>query len=698
MRNVTPIGESAFQIDFEILSNEDSIQSIAGGGAVDDLNYLMQVDQTGEARAFYFDFSTVGKEIYSYSTLNIVIRIVGTDGQVTDCGFSRQLAVENGYPCISNPRIEKDKESGLVSIRYDYASPYEIDPAKVDVTLSNDNGSTWTVATTSMTGDVGTGIATGPNRMVKWNPSVDLPGALEIPITASISIVNSDGLTAIGQSRTGTILITTVAAASPVIAVVSPSEKTRYAKQNGQMFKNESIEFNGVESSSGSSHSSVSSQSLSSSSSMNSSSSSSSSSLSSRSSKSSSSSSISQSSGSSGSSPSSPSSSSSILVSSMFTYVLDSPVAGQVTITKYLGSAAALTIPNMIHGRTVVALANPSSYTSIITSPSTLTSVTIPNSVTNIGSYAFYACWHLTSATMPSGLLTIGDFAFADCQVLSGLTIPNTVTYIGIQAFEYCPGLTGTLTIPDSVTSLGTQAFGDCSGLQAVVIGNGITTINNNTFTGCTSLNSITFGNGVITIGDNAFSGSTALTSVSLPSSLITIGTRAFLNSGLTSIVIPNSVTTLGSNAFVCPNLLSAVIGSGVTSWGTYYGGVFEPNNHYGLCGLQSVTFTPGLTNIGARAFQWCSGLGPSISFPSSITSIGDNAFNMNNYDYYNPGATPPSLNAAYFQGNSPTLGSLAFCNEAAGFTAYYRHLATGFTLPWGDQGYPTAEWVGPPY
>ena len=722
-------GASTFRIDFAITSGDEDVQSIAAGCAVDDLNYLMQVDPTGKTRSFSFDFSAVKKTISAYSTINVVIRMMDFYGNVSDWTFSKNQAVEAGLPQVSNARISQRRDgSGLVGVSYDYQSPHEIDPATVSVSLSIDGGRTWNVPTTSMAGDAGAGIAVGSDRRVTWSPYIDLTVSSPVSVRASVSLVNSDGNAAVGGFETGPILVTPMTSSAPAVSVVPQQEKARYAKPNGNLYKNAGFEFQEFDSSSVSSQSSQSSQSSNSSSSKNSSSSSTGSSHSSRSSKSSSGSSLSSSSNSSASSPSSPSSSSSsspssssssspssspssssssspsssssssVLVSSLFTYVLDSPIAGQVTITKYLGSAAALAIPNLIKGRTVVALANPTAYTSIITSPSTLTSVTIPNTVTNIGSYAFYNCPHLTSVTMPNGLVTIGDNAFSYCTALPSITIPSAVTTIGNYSFEYCTALTGTVTIPDSVTSLGSSAFGDCSILHGVLIGNGVTNIGSRAFGNCSTLASVSFGSSVSTIGDSAFAGTSALTGVSLPSGLITIGDAAFLNSGLTSITIPNSVTTLGSISFVCPNLVSAVIGSGVTTWGYTHGGVFEPNNTYGTGNLQSVTFVPGLTNIGVRAFQWCSGLGPSLSFPSSITSIGDSAFNMNNYYYDNPSAPPPSLNAAYFQGNSPTLGSLAFCNEAAGFTAYYRSGATGFDLPWGDGGYPTATWIGPPY
>ena len=86
----------------------------------------------------------------------------------------------------------------------------------------------------------------------------------------------------------------------------------------------------------------------------------------------------------------------------------------------------------------------------------------IPNSVTNVGNYAFYNCNGLTSVTIPNSVTSIGDHAFEYCNSLTSVTIPNSVTNVGDYAFKGCNGLTS-VTIPNSVTSIGDYAFEDCS-------------------------------------------------------------------------------------------------------------------------------------------------------------------------------------------------------------------------------------------
>ncbi len=100
--------------------------------------------------------------------------------------------------------------------------------------------------------------------------------------------------------------------------------------------------------------------------------------------------------------------------------------------------------------------------------PSRLTSVTIGNSVTSIGNYAFRSCTNLTSVTIGNSVTSIGESAFQTCSGLTTVTIPNSVTSIGNYAFKQS-GLTS-VTIPNSVTSIGNYAFNNCSSLTSVIL------------------------------------------------------------------------------------------------------------------------------------------------------------------------------------------------------------------------------------
>ncbi len=98
---------------------------------------------------------------------------------------------------------------------------------------------------------------------------------------------------------------------------------------------------------------------------------------------------------------------------------------------------------------------------------SRLTSVTIPDSVTRLSSYAFSGCDRLTSVTIGNGVTSIGDNAFWRCSSLTSVNIPNSVTSIGDRAFCACRRLTS-IIIPNSVTSIGDAAFSGCSDLTSI--------------------------------------------------------------------------------------------------------------------------------------------------------------------------------------------------------------------------------------
>ena len=134
-----------------------------------------------------------------------------------------------------------------------------------------------------------------------------------------------------------------------------------------------------------------------------------------------------------------------------------------------------------------------------------ITNVTIPNSVTTIGDYAFQGCTGLTSIVIPDSVTSIGEGAFLNCTGLTSVTIGNSVTSIGVNAFQGCRDLTN-ITIPNSVTSINSYAFYGCSGLTSVTIGNGVTSIGDYAFQNCTGLTSIVIPDSVTSIGNCAFS------------------------------------------------------------------------------------------------------------------------------------------------------------------------------------------------
>ncbi|MCQ2449039.1 MAG: leucine-rich repeat domain-containing protein, partial [Clostridia bacterium] len=363
-------------------------------------------------------------------------------------------------------------------------------------------------------------------------------------------------------------------------------------------------------------------------------------------------------------------------------------------------------------------------------------SVTIGNSVTTIGGYAFYGCTGLTSITIPNSVTTIGYRAFDGCTGLTGvyitdvaawcnisfgsydanplnyahnlylngelvtdLVIPQGVTEIKEYAFYYCTGLTS-ITIPDSVTTISSSAFNGCTGLTSVIIGNSVATIGYKAFYSCTGLTSVTIGNGVTTIGNYAFYNCTGLTSITIPDSVTSIGGYAFYScTGLTSITIPDSVTTIGSDAFYgCTGLTSVIIGNSVTTIGDdafyYCTGLTKINwNAKAVADFSSspfynagtagdgitVTFGDSVEKIPAYLFYVSvfSSYSPkvkSVTIGNSVTTIGYRAFD---------GCT--GLTSITIPNSVTTIGDGAF-SDCWGLTGVYiTDVAAWYNISFGD-------------
>ena len=117
------------------------------------------------------------------------------------------------------------------------------------------------------------------------------------------------------------------------------------------------------------------------------------------------------------------------LTSGNWEYELDGD--NNVSITGYTGNdTEIIAIPGTIEGKTVIMIADNSFFYK-----DSLTSITIPDSVTSIGNQAFSYCKSLTSITIPDSVTSIGDNAFYGCSSLTSITIPNSITNIGKSAF-----------------------------------------------------------------------------------------------------------------------------------------------------------------------------------------------------------------------------------------------------------------------
>ena len=263
------------------------------------------------------------------------------------------------------------------------------------------------------------------------------------------------------------------------------------------------------------------------------------------------------------------------------------------TLTKFNGSGATnLVVPSTVTSGgvtyTVTSIQGTSSSKPAVsnTALGTTCTLTLPSTLTSIGTNAFSGCTNFTgSLTIPDTVTSIGSSTFFKCSGFTGsLVIPDSVTSIGAGAFRSCSGFTGSLVIPDSVTSIGNYAFRDCSGFTgSLVIPDSVTRIGDSVFYKCSGFTgSLVIPDSVTSIGAGAFrdcSGFTGL--LTIPNTVTSIGANAFNGcSGFTGSLIPDSVTSIGSSAFNgCTNLatiynassLSLTIGATSNGYVAYY-------------------------------------------------------------------------------------------------------------------------------
>jgi hypothetical protein len=204
---------------------------------------------------------------------------------------------------------------------------------------------------------------------------------------------------------------------------------------------------------------------------------------------------------------------------------------GKGTITKYDGRDNKIVIPAKIGNEQITAIGD-SAFKNM-----GLTSVTIPNSITNIGESAFYGCTSLTSVILGNNVNYIGDGAFQNNK-LTSVIFGSNVNHIGVDSFQNNELIV--VNFGNNVNYIGDGAF------------------QNNELTVVNIPNSVTY------IGDRAFSGN-KLTKVTIGSSVKNIGEKAFSGNKLTSVIIPNSVINIGDEAFEGNQLTVVTIGSGVT-------------------------------------------------------------------------------------------------------------------------------------
>ena len=281
--------------------------------------------------------------------------------------------------------------------------------------------------------------------------------------------------------------------------------------------------------------------------------------------------------------------------------------------------------------------------------------------VTSIDAWAFENCRTLKSVTIPDSVTDIGIGVFRFCKGLTKVKLSNSLKIIPQWAFYSCSGL-DSISIPNSVTEIGKNAFQFCYNLKSLNLGDGMTSIGG-VFRSCTSLETVIIPDGVISIA-NAFQGCTSLMNVSIPNS-VTIIRGAFGGcTSLENVIIPDGVTSIEGTFMNCTNLKSVKIPASVTNIDSAFADCSS---------LEKTTIPEGIKSIGVITFLNCSNL-KSITIPDSVKLIYENAFKG-----------CKSLSKIIFKGNAPTLRAGVF--EGVPYDdseVIVNSDAVGFTQPFG--------------
>ena len=315
---------------------------------------------------------------------------------------------------------------------------------------------------------------------------------------------------------------------------------------------------------------------------------------------------------------------------------------GTVSVTKYTGADAMVTVPDFIDGKSVTEIGE-----AAFRDCKNIVKITLPSALKRIKDGdktsvqgAFSNCEGLTEMVIPDGVTDIGVHAFGNCLNLTKLTLPSELKYIGDSAFSCCFELTD-IDIPNGVISIGEMAFSSCESLKRIILPESVTNIGRNAFQACTNLEEINIPDGITSIEIATFINCVNLKKISISSNVTDIKVNAFLKiSGLKEVIYSGTQEQWKSISMASGNesLLKAVVyfNDGMisdASKGFLYeillDDAVEIVQYTGTDSEINVTEQVAeryVVSIGDSAFSGCTGL-TQISIPVSVMSISNNAF-----------------------------------------------------------------------
>ena len=222
-------------------------------------------------------------------------------------------------------------------------------------------------------------------------------------------------------------------------------------------------------------------------------------------------------------------------------------------IKGYTKDMSTLNIPSKIDGYTVTKIGD---Y--VFSEETSVLSITIPDTVTEIGAAAFRGCCNAKTINLGKSIKKLGMYAFAGTAI-SKIVFPDSITTMDEAILSGCTSLKS-ITLSSNITEIPTY-FCNSTAIEDIIIPEGVETIKGTAFFECRSLKTVYAPSTLKYIYDSSFDGDTSLKNIYLPEGFKSFGQQAFRNcKSLEVITFPSTVTSVGTEAFSGCTSLKAVI------------------------------------------------------------------------------------------------------------------------------------------
>ena len=325
----------------------------------------------------------------------------------------------------------------------------------------------------------------------------------------------------------------------------------------------------------------------------------------------------------------------------------DSSKNDYATIVKYSGNMRNLTIPETLDGYTVKKIAN-----NVFEGNKYICTLTIPDTIVEIGAGAFLKCSDLSNVTLSKGLTKMGGYAFGDCDSLTSIEIPKslketTSQYYMNYIYDYHYGVfiasdnLKNVTFEEGTTTIANGLFAHNTSLENITIPDTVTEIRDNAFENCTSLKTIKLSQKLETMGLNVFEGAKELKEIEIPDTVTSMGEKTFYNCiNLSKVKLPNTRQNIGSHMFYnCTSLEniefpdtvtyirdSAFENSGIKKIKMSPNVVLIDAYAFKNTPLEEIQFSGKEEEVGVEAFKNCDSL-TAVNIPDKVNTIGKGVF-----------------------------------------------------------------------